>query len=67
MHRSETDDEVLCVSCGTVVTPEERIFAINDDDVLCFDCAMARSGSYDEQKDLWLRQPSLDGLHLTVR
>ncbi len=64
MHRSESEDESLCISCGTTVSPEDRVYAIKDDVVLCFDCAVARSGAYDEQKDRWTESPSLEGLDI---
>ncbi len=61
MHRSEEAEYELCASCGTEVRATDRAYAF-DDSVLCFECAIARGGAYDEQHDRWTRAPDVSDL-----
>ncbi len=50
-----------CASCGAEVDPHvDRYFALSDQDVLCFECAIDLGGQYDESEDRWLVAPNLD-------
>jgi hypothetical protein len=52
-----------CASCGAEVDPHaDRYFALSDQDVLCFECAIDLGGEYDESEDRWLVAPNLDFL-----
>ncbi len=54
MHRSEAEELLFCISCGAEVSASrERAFPVGEDDVLCFECAAARGGVYDERTDRW--------------
>lgn len=59
MHRSELDEYGVCTSCGAEVSTLDRPFTYGDDDLLCFDCATARHGVYDEEHDRWVVAPSV--------
>jgi hypothetical protein len=59
------DDEGLetCAACGASVAPgPERGFAFGSGNVLCWQCATARGGRYDEARESWDRAPDLSGL-----
>lgn len=63
MHRSEAEDLVECLQCGAeVALGADRVFAVTDDDALCFECAIARGGIYEEHHDVWTKAPDLSGL-----
>jgi hypothetical protein len=40
----------------------ERAFTFGTRGVLCFDCALARGGRYDEGHDGWVDEPNLEGI-----
>jgi hypothetical protein len=62
MHRSEELEHVDCAVCRAEVAASERVFPFGDDEVLCFRCAVARHGVYDEQRDRWVVSPEVDDL-----
>lgn len=63
MHRTESDDLTLCMHCGAEISiAVDRTYAVTDQAGLCFACAVARGGSYDEAHDTWTRLPTLAGL-----
>ncbi|MDD9943160.1 MAG: hypothetical protein OXU20_19115 [Myxococcales bacterium] len=63
MHRSETYELVQCVSCGAEVSAgRDRTFTFGEDSALCFSCAVARGGKYDELHDHWEPLPNVAGL-----
>jgi hypothetical protein len=57
MHRSEEYQTYPCIACGEETSTQERAFAVGDDDVICFRCAVARNGVYDEGHDHWVVVP----------
>ncbi len=63
MHRSEEALHETCASCGAEVLSTERPFAFETCDgepaVLCYACAVARGGSYEEPHDRWVRAPDV--------
>lgn len=58
------DASVACADCGEPLDDPalERAYSFADDQVLCYLCAVARGGAYDEQDDSWVAVPSLEGL-----
>ena len=63
MHRSETYDLVQCANCRAEVSAaRDRVFSFGDDTALCFSCAVARGGKYDEMHDHWEHSPDVAGL-----
>ena len=63
MHRSEERLEERCAACGADVLPEtDRVFAFGEENLLCYACASARGGVYDEVEDRWVRAPQLRDL-----
>jgi hypothetical protein len=64
MHRSESEELLRCAACGATLDPSTgRPYPFGpEDDVLCFDCAIARGGSYDGEKERWTRAPRVADL-----
>lgn len=64
------DDELRpperCASCGAQIAEseeeDERVFALDDDSVVCFACALERGGEWDEAEHRWARPPLVDDL-----
>ena len=60
------DLEVVgCADCGCPVdatNPEERVFAVTPELVLCYECAVRRGGVYDDEEDKWRVAPRLEQL-----
>jgi hypothetical protein len=58
MHRSESRLLATCAECGAEMAPAtDRAFALAGDRFLCFQCAVRRGGSWDEQHDRWSDDP----------
>jgi hypothetical protein len=59
-------DEVTrdrCADCSDELDPElDRGFAIGPEAVLCFRCAVARGGSWDESQERWTIEPEVGDL-----
>ena len=65
MHESETFDQTQCLQCGASISiARDRAYPLGEDDALCFSCALARGGRYDDLHDRWTAAPSLKGLPL---
>ncbi len=63
MHRSERENLVTCVACGSETAGSlERGFSIGADSVLCYECAKQRGGRWDEERAIWTREPDVAGL-----
>ena len=62
MERDDRDDFEVCSRCGARVLTEDRAFGFGTENVLCGPCAIARGGSYDEERDVWTVAPDLTGL-----
>ena len=59
----EGTEASVCAACGAaVLSDSERAFEFGDENVLCWECATARGGRYDEARDAWERPPDLQGL-----
>ena len=49
-----------CASCGADIDVHaDRYFALSDQEVLCFECAIDLGGQYDESRDQWLVVPDV--------
>jgi recombinational DNA repair protein (RecF pathway) len=60
MHRSEETALNDCAICGaTLDETAGRAFVVDEDRAVCFDCAVAHGGVYDEQHDHWDRSPAV--------
>ena len=63
MHRSEVHATGSCSVCGVEVKGNvDRGFSFGTRGLLCFECALARGGSFDERLDLWVDEPLVDDL-----
>ena len=63
MHRSEEDQFVNCLHCGSEISlSRDRTFVLSEDGGLCFACSVRRGGRYDEIHDTWTKAPDLSGL-----
>jgi hypothetical protein len=63
----ETDTSAVCAHCAVEFSPElERgyVFGVEDDQALCYECAVARGGAYDELHDRWVKPPDIRGLRV---
>jgi hypothetical protein len=62
MHQSEAEQLAACSLCGAELSPQDRAYTFCVDRVLCFECATARHGIYDEQSDRWVVAPNVADL-----
>jgi len=63
MEPGEFDSLDCCALCGEPIPVDsERSFAFGADNVLCWECAIERGGSYDAARDVWDCVPDLAGL-----
>lgn len=52
-----------CADCSDELDPElNRGFSVGPDAVLCFRCAVARGGSWDERQERWVIEPETGDL-----
>jgi hypothetical protein len=59
MHRSESEEIVDCVDCGTPLDVDrERGYRGSGDWALCQACALERGGRFDEEEDRWTVAPN---------
>jgi hypothetical protein len=60
MHRTELEESVRCVVCGTLTFGErDRAYVFGEDDAVCFDCAGQLGGEYDAAQERWTTPPEL--------
>jgi hypothetical protein len=53
----------VCADCGVAIDVAlERGYSFSEEQALCFSCAVARGGAYDELHDHWTKPPNLRGL-----
>lgn len=63
MHMEEHESLMACDNCGAEIWPErDRGYVVGPNDVLCFECAVARGGVFDEVNDQWVVSPELSEL-----
>jgi hypothetical protein len=62
----EEDTSLACARCAEQIEDVgvERGYLFAEDQALCYACATARGGQYDEPRDCWIRAPDLSGLEL---
>jgi hypothetical protein len=61
----ELDEAVVehCADCGQQVdAASERGFPVGAEAVLCFECAVARGGRWDEDQQRWTTEPEFGDL-----
>jgi hypothetical protein len=57
------EERETCAACGAQVAGEpDRSFAFGSGNVLCWQCATARGGRYDADREAWDREPDLTNL-----
>lgn len=67
MEEDEWLQETRCVVCGAEIVPgRDRAFALGDSAAMCFACALARGGGYDEALDRWVQAPKLDAYTIST-
>ena len=58
MHECQLDEVVDCVQCGCETRlGRERAYVLSDYAALCFPCAVACGGIYDDAKREWTQLP----------
>jgi hypothetical protein len=63
MDQDERSEARSCAACGATLEGDgDRAFEFGDENLLCFECAVARGGRYDESRDAWEPGPDLRGL-----
>jgi len=62
MERDEREEAAVCALCGAQVSDSESPFVFGAENVLCPECALARGGRYDPERDVWQTSPDLTGL-----
>jgi len=63
MHSQELTELTDCCDCGAAIAAAtDRSFAVSDEEVLCFDCAVRRGGVYDALWERWTLVPNVAGL-----
>jgi hypothetical protein len=63
MEQEELLEMRECEECGASVDMETgRAFLLDEEHVLCFDCAVRRGGQYDPLHDAWRVGPDVSGL-----
>jgi hypothetical protein len=59
----DDDTIAVCADCGTEVELDiDRGFRVGERAALCFECAVERGGTYDENDERWLEPPDLEGI-----
>ena len=58
----DPSDIATCADCGSVVSQFESYCPLSNDDVLCWDCAIRRGGTYDVVQGRWSVMPDVTGL-----
>jgi hypothetical protein len=52
-----------CMLCASLVKPGAApVYALDEDAVLCFHCAVQRGGTYDDARRTWVALPCCSGL-----
>jgi len=57
------EDRVECADCGAEIAGvADGSYVLDEQGVLCFECAVRRGGQYDGPKDHWTVPPDVSGL-----
>jgi hypothetical protein len=63
MEEAELEELESCYDCRAVLSRSgEASYLVNDDLVLCFECAVRRGGLYDSRHDDWTVPPNVADL-----
>jgi len=62
MDHEESEEVAVCALCGADVSETGSPFVFGTENVLCPECAVARGGRYDPERDVWAVEPDLTGL-----
>jgi hypothetical protein len=62
MDPDEIESAEVCSLCGATITADAESFAFGAGNALCFECATARGGRYDAERDAWDRLPDVSGI-----
>jgi hypothetical protein len=62
VDHEEREEAAVCAVCGADVSDAENPFVFGTENVLCSECALARGGRYDVERDVWETAPDLTGL-----
>ena len=63
MDPEDREDLDVCCLCGAALSVEsDCAFAFGAQNLLCAECATARGGRYDAERDRWDVAPDLTGL-----
>jgi hypothetical protein len=66
MDQSQRNELMNCLACGAEISLSiGPAYAVTDTSGLCFRCATARGGSYDEAEGTWSRAPAVAGVPAT--
>lgn len=61
MEEEALDLFVDCWSCRRRIDVDAEVtYALGEDDVLCFECALDRGARYDVDEDRWIEEPRVD-------
>jgi hypothetical protein len=63
MHQSEIDSSTPCAVCEALVGPGfARGYGFGSNEMLCWQCAIDRGGSYDSEQERWVSPPRVEDL-----
>jgi hypothetical protein len=65
MHDAEANAIAICSQCSEEISPElERAFLLGPDEILCYECAVARGAIYDDVNETWVVAPDSSEVHV---
>lgn len=63
MHEEEWLQAEICAHChGVLETGTDCAFYFGEHGALCFSCAVARGGTYDDERERWTTPPRISDL-----
>lgn len=62
MDPDERESSDVCALCGATITADAESFGFGAGNQLCFECAAARGGRYDAERDRWEKPPDVRGI-----
>ncbi len=60
MYATEDEEYAFCAACNRDVSRADQVYAFGKDELLCFDCAVARGGIYEDFLGRWTLAPRVD-------
>lgn len=62
MHSGESENLRRCASCGAEIDPDiDRAYRLGEE-VVCFECSIARGGRYSAELEQWTTTPDTGDL-----